>query len=300
MLGVIGDLVQDIVVWQLEPTRYATDTRCEIYTRRGGSAANVAAFAAPRYPTRFIGCVGDDPGGRALGEELAGRGVDVRLQVRGETGTIVVLINRNGERLMFPDRGASALIEPVGAQDLEGVEILHCPSYAFQRGSSPAAALDAIARVHRAGGAVSIDVSSTGLISELGSDAYLELLQRIQPDYVTANQDECALLGLAEFGRPGPALAGLPRTTLLARSGAEPTAVIRPGGESTIVPVPPVTGIRDLTGAGDAFTAGFLVSVLQHPDDLEGACRAGNALAARVLRSPGATESEEPTAAASP
>ena len=59
MLGVIGDVVQDVIVWQLEETREATDIKSEVRMRRGGSAANVAAFAAPRYPTRFIGCVGD-------------------------------------------------------------------------------------------------------------------------------------------------------------------------------------------------------------------------------------------------
>ena len=40
----------------------------------------------------------------------------------------------------------------------------------------------------------------------------------------------------------------------------------------------------DTTGAGDAFAAGFLV----HPEwrrDVAGACRAGNAAAATLLRS---------------
>jgi len=70
VLGVIGDVVQDVVVWQLEEIRAATDTKAEITMTRGGSAANVAAFAAPRHPTRFIGCVGDDLGGLVLTQEL--------------------------------------------------------------------------------------------------------------------------------------------------------------------------------------------------------------------------------------
>ena len=42
MLGVIGDVVQDVVVWQLEDIQHATDTKSEITMTRGGSAANVA------------------------------------------------------------------------------------------------------------------------------------------------------------------------------------------------------------------------------------------------------------------
>jgi len=44
-------------------------------------------------------------------QELAGHGVDVRLQRRGDTGMIVVLIDRGGECTIFPSRGASGLLE---------------------------------------------------------------------------------------------------------------------------------------------------------------------------------------------
>lgn len=57
MLAVIGDVVQDIVVWCAQPKQDAIDTQCRIHMMRGGSAANVAAFAATRCTTRFIGCV---------------------------------------------------------------------------------------------------------------------------------------------------------------------------------------------------------------------------------------------------
>ena len=82
LLGVIGDLVQDVVVWLEEAPRAATDTRCHITITRGGSAANVAAFAAPHCRTRFIACVGDDLAGRTLVADLAVRGVEVRTQTR--------------------------------------------------------------------------------------------------------------------------------------------------------------------------------------------------------------------------
>ena len=91
---------------QPRAARHATDNPAVIHRTRGGSAANVAAFArrGTAVPARFIGCVGADPAGDMLCAELAGRGVDVRVQRRGRTGTIVVLVDGDGERTMYPDR----------------------------------------------------------------------------------------------------------------------------------------------------------------------------------------------------
>ena len=102
-----------------------------IHRTRGGSAANVAAFASAAVPARFIGCVGRRPGrGRAV-RELAGHGVDVRVQRRGRTGTIVVLVDGDGERTMYPDRAAAAELTEVPASWLDGAAFLHVPSYGF-------------------------------------------------------------------------------------------------------------------------------------------------------------------------
>jgi len=53
------------------------------------------------------------------------------------------------------------------------------------------------------------------------------------------------------------------------------------------VPVVPVEEVRDTTGAGDAFAAGYLSAVILH-DDTATACAAGNALAAHALGRAGA------------
>ncbi|MDE3131176.1 MAG: hypothetical protein KGL16_08465, partial [Acidobacteriota bacterium] len=101
MLGVVGDLVEDIVVWSPGAVRPATDNPSRITRTRGGSAANVAALAASiGTPARFIGRVGDDATGCQLVEQLSQCGVDVRAQRNGRTGAVVVLVDAAGERTM--------------------------------------------------------------------------------------------------------------------------------------------------------------------------------------------------------
>ncbi|MCG6497703.1 PfkB family carbohydrate kinase [Kitasatospora sp. A2-31] len=290
MLGVLGDLVEDVVVWVDGPLRHGTDSSARVFRRRGGSAANVAASfaAAGQGPVRFIGCVGNDPAGDGVVAELAGHGVDVRAARRGETGSIVVLIDEAGERTMLPDRGAALLLDDVPDAWLAGLTHLHVPAYSFDGEPIGSAALDAVRRVRRAGGTVSLDASSTGMLAAFGRERFLALTAELAPDLLFANREESAFLGLLVDGRPGPERARLAATTVVTKSGAEATTVDAPGRDAFAVPVPPVGEVRDLTGAGDAFAAGFLAGYLADRD-LRAAAERGHACAAKVLASPGAS-----------
>ncbi len=283
VLAVAGDLVEDVVVWASEPLRAATDTAARVFRARGGSGANVAALAAPLVATRFIGRIGADAAGSALVDDLATAGVDVRVQRAGRTGTVVLLVDAEGERTMFPDRGASAELADVDPAWLDGVAWLHLPAYGLEREPMRGELARLATAARQRGARVSVDASSTGLIAGLGVEHALDLIRAIAPDVLFANEDEAALLGLAGGG----AVAASAAPTVIVKHGPLPTDVLEAGELVARVDVAPVPGIRDLTGAGDAFAAGFLAAALQGAD-AAAACLAGHASAASVLVNPGA------------
>lgn len=288
MLGVVGDLVEDVIVWLGEPVQHGTDTKAEIFHTRGGSGANVAGFAGQLYPTRFIGCVGSDHAGDFLVQDLESKGVETKVQRQGRTGTIVILIDEQGERTMLPHRGASTLLQDVPSSWLDGLELLHVPAYSFDSEPLGKTACELIRLIKSRGAQVSVDASSTGMLQHFGLERFMALMEDLSPDFLIANESEAALLNLSIGGEAGPALALLPRTTVVAKAGPAPTVAYVPGKAKLVVPVPPVTNIRDLTGAGDAFAGGFLAGHLK-TGDLQTACELGHATAARVLTSPGAS-----------
>jgi sugar/nucleoside kinase (ribokinase family) len=281
----LGDLIDDIVVWTERPIRSGTDTPARIQRRRGGSAANVASMVARcGGAARFVGSVGDDAVGERLTADLAADGVEVvAVRTPGRaTGTIVVVVDPvGGERSFLTDRGAcDALTDPRPAW-LDGATALHLPAYSFTHEPLAATATTVALSARARGIPVSIDASSAGALSDLGTDRFLALLRELAPDSLLANADEAALLGL---GPDRPAEG--PATTVI-KHGADPTVVVRSDGSHHLIPVPAVAEVVDTTGAGDAFAAGWLAA-RRAGGDPEAALATACRMAASVVTMPGA------------
>ncbi len=278
VLCCIGDLVEDVVVWLTSDIAYGTDTAVRITRRQGGSAANVAVAAASLgVAARFVGRVGDDASGGGLIEECRAAGVDPVVQRSGRTGTIVVLVDPSGERSMLADRGAAMQLDSVSEHDLDDVAWLHVPAYSLVAGSIARASLDAIDVVRCNGGSVSIDASSVAIIEDFGVARFAEMIEELDPEVVLCNRDEAGVLGVAE--RRG--IAGAAVTVV--KMGADGAVAFAGGQKVAAAPAVDLPVVRDTTGAGDAFAAGYIAAVMEGRSVGE-ALAMGNRVAAGVLR----------------
>jgi sugar/nucleoside kinase (ribokinase family) len=287
VLCTIGDLIEDVVVWlngELKnQINIGSDSDSIIVRTRGGSAANVAMFAALNgTPSRFIGQVGNDNLGEQLCASLRESGVDVCTVAEGRTGSIVVIVQPNGERTFLTDRGVASDLSVFDASHLAGVSIVHVPTYSLTLDPLATTAVQYMRAARAAGALISIDASSTAVLRDYGVDRYAALIASIAPDVFLCNNDEAELLNI-DSAHP---MSGADLTVI--KRGALPVAAITAAGAVTEVAAAPVANIVDTTGAGDAFAAGFLPAY-SSTRNIADAITHGNSIAARVLRSPGAT-----------
>jgi sugar/nucleoside kinase (ribokinase family) len=282
---VLGDVMVDVVARLSGPLAAASDAPAAIRFHGGGSAANAAAWlaAAGARPV-LIGCVGDDERGRHSYGELRMAGVDARLAVDPDlpTGTCIVLVGRDGERTMVPDAGANDALKEEDLADelIEAGGHLHVAGYALLREGSRPAARAAIRRALRVGMSVSVDPSSSALLSPEFLD-WAEGAGLLLPNVPEAS----ALTGERDPERAARLLADR-FDEVVVTLGAE-GALWTDGREVARVPAEAVEAVKDTTGAGDAFVAGLLAARLGGASVSE-ALASGCRLAARAVQQSGA------------
>ena len=248
MICTLGDLLLDVIVRVDGPIEEDTDTYGRTRVGPGGQAANVAAWvAALGGEARFVGKRGQDAAGRLLGTELAARGIDVvGPEVAGSTGTVVSLALPDGRRTMLTDRGVAPTLAP---EELDPgwflCRTLHLPAYSLTRAPISGAAVAAASLARANGASLSVDLSGTSAIREVGVDAFRPLLRELRPDVVFGNEDEVALVG------------DLDAPVVVVKRGSRGAQVRRDAHATEHAAV--AADLVDATGAGDAFAAGFLV-----------------------------------------
>jgi len=290
---VFGDIIDDVVAVPSGPIRTDTDTVSAIRFRPGGSAANTASWlGSVGASVRFIGIVGMDDAARHSAE-LVRHGVTPVLTEHPTlpTGAIVVIVD--GEtRTMLTERGANAVIDPALVTDemLASASLLHLTGHTLFGMTDPSAFTALIARARAVGIEVCVDPGSAGYIADFGVEqalSYFEGATILVPNL----EEGRALTGLVEPVAVASKLAE--RFAVVALTLDTNGVVVARTGETPVVVSAVATTVVDPTGAGDAFTAGFLAELL-NSGDLDVAAHAGVALASRAVSAVGARPPHAP------
>ena len=226
----------DVVVRVEGPLAPGADALAVTRVGPGGQAANVAAWAAALgAEARFVGKRGADDAGELAARGLAARGVAVLGPAEGRNGVVVSLVGGDGERTMASDRGVSPDLRPdeLDPAWFRGCDWLHLTGYTLARPPLADAAAEA-ARL--TDGRISVDLSWS-------AEPLREQVRALEPDLILANEREWD--------------GSLTAPVLVLKRGRR-GARVWTGREEFDLPALDAA-IIDTTGAGDAFTAGFLV-----------------------------------------
>lgn len=250
LVACLGDVMLDVIVETSGTLVPDDDTPARITFTAGGQAANVATWVvALGGQARVFGPRADTGPGHLVDKALAGRGVEMWGTSTGRTGAVVSLVHHD-TRSMASDPGDLSWLDEVrsGAW-LEGAEWLFVSGYALLRTPDPQRVVEtaAVARAH--GTRIAVDLSSAAMIADFGADAFSDLCRPLRPSVVFATDGEWA------SSRGG---FGVGDNTVLVLKHGGRGASFSSDGETDDRAASP-GDVVDVTGAGDALAAGFLV-----------------------------------------
>ena len=279
---VLGDLNLDVLATLPESFSQEKEVRTTVRTVPGGSAGRFARIAAREgAKVTFIGCVGDDLAGDLLIRSLQNENIQPHVKrVDSPTGNIVAL-EQGGRRTMLCSRGANDGIQASWLKQewFRGAQHLHLSGYAFLSPSQREAAHRAIDIGRALDVTISVDPPPANLIRAFGVSNFLRELTAVDwlfpdleegqalsseetPERIVAALAVDFSVGALTFGAGGS----------LGWQGAERDRCQVQGIECT-----------STIGAGDAFAAGFVVSLLEDAT-LHAANLKANQVASRLLK----------------
>jgi ribokinase len=282
-----GDLVTDVVInlprLPIEPNKVQ---RIRAITIEPGGAGNSLITAARLGAhAAALGCIGEDGNGEQVYQILRAEGVDVSRVQRGADTTnmsVFVFVDDAGQHVFLVHEGAGPPLNlgPAETALIRNAAAFFMPGYALHEPRVGEQALPAMEIALAAGVPIFSDLGPIVGDRDL-RDRALTVLRHSQVALLT--EEEALKLSEAADGETA--------ARWMQAQGAQ-HIVIKRGGEgcSVFVGVAPrvdIAGIpvemRDTSGAGDSFAAGFIVDLLKH-DDIVRAARFANAVGAAKVQ----------------
>ncbi len=249
----------------------------------GGSAANtIHGLASLGIETGFVGKICHDDFGSFFLDDLRSKKIRPFLFFSSiETGRAISLVSPDKERTFATYLGAAM---ELSADDLtpglfNGYGIIHIEGYLVQ---NHALLRKALTLAKEKGLKVSLDLASYNVVED--NIGFLRTMVDQYVDILFANEDEAmAFTGLL----PRDALAKMAEGAEIAvvKLGKEGSWIHGGGAMHFVTPHP--VDVRDTTGAGDLYAAGFLYGLVKdYP--LERCGQIASYLSARVIETEGA------------
>jgi sugar/nucleoside kinase (ribokinase family) len=265
----------------------------------GGCAVNCSlALAKLGVPCDTVARVGTDMLGDFVVAELARHGIatdGIVRDVSASTAFSFACVASTGERCFFHTTGADGRLCPadVPPQQLRGRTLV------FVTGTMLMDALDGepTAQVLAAAQAAGAQTLLDTVFVEATPRA--EWHRRVLPalphvDYFIPSQAEAiAITGLEDVAAIAREFQSRGARNVVIKLGAQGVFCRSAAGTERHVPAFRVPQVVDTTGAGDCWSAGFLVGLRENMP-MEQAARLGNAVAARAIQAAGATAGVEP------
>ena len=227
----------------------------------GGSVANsVAGFANLGGTAAYIGRVKADQFGEIFNHDMRSLGIDIRLEPGKDgapTARSHVLITSDGQRTMNTYLGACTelSVNDITEETVGAPKAILLEGYVWDLPEGPALARKAIELAHQNRAAVALSLSDSFCV-ERHRESFDEFV-RNGVDIVLADEDEInQLLQTNSFDDSLEAIK--PYDNLFAITRSEKGSVIVRGDECIVQAAEPVQNVVDSTGAGDAYSAGFM------------------------------------------
>ncbi|WP_430396872.1 adenosine kinase [Ferrovibrio sp.] len=256
----------------------------------GGSAANTAAgIAVLGGSVSFVGRVRNDELGDAFSHDIRkiGVGFDTKAATDGPaTARCLILVTPDAQRTMNTYLGACAEMTPddVSAAAVADAKVTYLEGYLWDQPRAKEAMRKAMRLAHEAGNKVALTLSDAFCVER--HRAEFQYLVEHAVDILFANESEIVSLyqssdfdGALQHVRHHVDVAALTRS--------EKGSVILAGETVHIIDAVKGVSVKDTTGAGDLYAAGFLHGYTAGLD-LHASGRLGSLCAAEVISHVGA------------
>ncbi len=256
----VGDVMRDIIVKPQGNLRIGSDRAAAIAMKHGGAAANQAVWLAATG--KLVARIGAN-GAPELEQRFRDKNIETVFTTDEslETGMLVAIVTKDGERSFYTDRGANMALNigDIPKDILNNVGLVMLSGYSFFADGPREVVGQIMVWAKQKNIKVAIDPASAGFIKDVGVKQFLDWIKGAA--ILMPNLEEAELLSGEKSAARQLAVLSEIFELVIIKQGVKGASALQKNGAMIEVAAPKVKTV-DSTGAGDAFAAGFINAYL--------------------------------------